>query len=57
MKNIDIDGRKVRMQVVIFINYHSGIRLDKIGSELLLPHIISSLFNLLKRCSWNHPCL
>jgi hypothetical protein len=42
MKNIEIDGRKVRMQIVLLILF-SGIPLVKIDSELLLQVIISNL--------------
>jgi GTPase SAR1 family protein len=44
MKNADIDGKKIKMQIVIFFLLFSGILLDKIVLELLLPLIISITF-------------
>jgi hypothetical protein len=43
MKNAEVDGRKVRMQVVINYFNISGIQQDKIVFVLLLLRIIKEL--------------
>ena len=45
MKNIEVDGRKVRMQIVRFCHLFSGILLARIGLGPLLRPIIST-FNI-----------
>ena len=44
MKNIEIDGKKIRLQIVIYMSL-SGTLPDKIDSELL-PRPITSIKSL-----------